>query len=39
MFSRAAVSIALASLTSLALAQAPAFDTTPIEKATGMKGS
>jgi hypothetical protein len=39
MFSRAAISIALASLTSVACAQAPAFDTAPIEKATGMKGT
>jgi hypothetical protein len=39
MFARAAVSIALASLTSFAVAQAPAFDTTPIEKAIGMKGT
>ncbi|WP_194715632.1 DUF1259 domain-containing protein [Noviherbaspirillum soli] len=39
MFSRAAVSIALASLTSVASAHASAFDTTPIEKATGMKGT
>jgi hypothetical protein len=39
MFTRVAVSLALASFTSVAVAQAPAFDTTPIEKATGMKGS
>lgn len=39
MFSRAAVSIVLASLTSVASAQTSAFDTTPIEKATGMKGT
>jgi len=39
MFSRFAVSIALASLSSVALAQNPAFDVAPIEKATGMKGT
>jgi len=39
MFQRVAVSIALLSLASVAQAQAPAFDTAPIEKATGMKGT
>jgi len=39
MFTRVAVSVALASFTSVAVAQAPAFDTTLIEKATGMKGT
>ena len=39
MFQRAAVSIAFLSLASMAQAQEPAFDTAPIDKGTGMKGS
>ena len=39
MFQRVAVSIALVSLAYVAQAQAPAFDTSPIEKAPGMKGT
>ena len=41
MFQRVAASLALISLASLAQAQAPApaFDTSPIEKATGIKGT
>lgn len=39
MFQRAAVSIAFLSLASMAQAQAPAFDTALIDKATGMKGT
>jgi hypothetical protein len=41
MFSRIAVSVAFVSIAAVAAAQtpAPAFDTSPIEKATGMKGT
>jgi hypothetical protein len=39
MFQRVAVSLVLVSLASVAHAQTPAFDTVPIEKATGMKGT
>lgn len=39
MLQRIAVCLAILSLASLAQAQAPAFDTSPIEKATGMRGT
>ena len=39
MFQRIAITLAIVSAASLAQAQAPAFDTSPIEKATGMKGT
>ena len=39
MFKASVVTLALVSLGTSALAQTPAFDPAPIEKATGMKGT